>query len=370
MSRLSEVDLRLFNEGRHFRLWERFGAHLGEQDGSVGCRFVVWAPNARSVDVVGDFNGWSAGSCALSLRGTSGVWEGWGSSATAGQLYKYRIEQHDGRIVDKADPLARCTEIPPRTASVISADSFTWTDSDWIERRSRRNALTVPISTYELHPGSWVRSADGGHLSWLELADRLPDYLEAHGFTHVELMPVMEHPFYGSWGYQVSGYFAPSARYGCPQGLKSLIDRLHDRGIGVILDWVPSHFPADEFALARFDGTHLYEHEDPRLGRHPDWDSLIFNYGRHEVRSFLISSALYWLTEFHADGLRVDAVASMLYLDYSRGEGDWTPNRHGGRENLDAVEFIQQLNQEAYRAHPGILMVAEESTAWPGVTRP
>ncbi len=370
MSWLTSEDLHLFNEGRHFRMWERFGAHLADQDGVAGCRFAVWAPNARSVDVVGSFNDWTAGSCELSQSGSSGVWEGWCPGVLAGQLYKYRVVQEDGRVVDKADPLARCTELPPRTASVICADSFTWSDANWMDERDGRNGLAAPISTYELHPGSWDRAADGSSLSWLELADRLPDYLEAHGFTHVELMPVMEHPFFGSWGYQVTGFFAPSARYGRPEDLKALIDRLHARGIGVILDWVPSHFPADEFALARFDGTHLYEHQDPRLGLHPDWDSLIFNYGRHEVRSFLVSSALYWLTEFHADGLRVDAVASMLYLDYSRAEGEWVPNPMGGRENLDAVEFLQQLNQEAYRAFPGILMIAEESTAWPGVTRP
>jgi 1,4-alpha-glucan branching enzyme len=370
VSRLTGDDLHLFNEGRHFRMWERFGAHLADQDGIAGCRFAVWAPNARSVDVVGSFNDWTAGSCVLSPSGSSGVWEGWCPGVLDGQLYKYRIVQEDGRVVDKADPLARCTEVPPRTASVICADTFAWSDGTWMDERDGRNGLAAPISTYELHAGSWERAADGSSLSWLELADRLPDYLEAHGFTHLELMPVMEHPFFGSWGYQVTGFFAPSARYGRPEDLKELIDRLHARGIGVILDWVPSHFPADEFALARFDGTHLYEHQDPRLGLHPDWDSLIFNYGRHEVRSFLISSALYWLTEFHADGLRVDAVASMLYLDYSRAEGEWVPNPQGGRENLEAVEFLQQLNQEAYRAFPGILMIAEESTAWPGVTRP
>jgi len=370
VTRIADHVLRQFSESGYFRMWDQFGSHLEHEDGVAGCRFAVWAPGARAVDVVGDFNEWTPGSSTLSSRGPSGVWEGWCAGASEGQTYKYRIHHADGRVVEKADPLARCAELPPRTGSVIVADSFAWQDGEWMADRARRNSAASPISTYELHVGSWKRRADGSHLSWLELADRLPDYLETHGFTHVELMPVMAHPFYGSWGYQVTSFFAPTPRHGPPKDLKHLIDRLHQRGIGVILDWVPSHFPDDEFALARFDGTHLYEHPDPRLGRHPDWHSLIFNYGRQEVRSFLISSALYWLTEFHADGLRVDAVASMLYLDYSRAEGEWVPNRFGGRENLEAVEFVQQLNREAYRACPDVLMVAEESTAWPGVTRP
>lgn len=365
---LGELDLHLLGEGTHYRLWERLGAHPTD---AGRCRFAVWAPNAEAVHVVGDFNHWTTGADPLRPLGASGVWEG-AAAARRGDAYKFRIRTRDGAWVDRADPLARRTEVPPRTASIVYADEYAWGDEAWMARRSERNALDAPISIYELHPGSWRRVGADGHRSpgWRELAETLPSYLLDHGFTHAELLPVMEHPFFGSWGYQVTGYFAPSARYGPPEDLKVLVDALHRAGLGVILDWVPSHFPADEFALARFDGTHLYEHADPRRGHHPDWDSLIFNYGRHEVRAFLVSSALYWLSEFHADGLRVDAVASMLYLDYSRGEGEWVPNEHGGRENLEAVDFLRRLNTEAYRAFPGIQMIAEESTAWPGVTRP
>jgi 1,4-alpha-glucan branching enzyme len=367
---LSELDLHLLGEGTHYHLWERLGAHV--LGGGAGVRFAVWAPNAREVAVVGDFNDWTTDAAPLAPRGDSGVWEGVVPGARSGQAYKFRLRTPGDAWVDRADPLARRTEAPPRTASVIHEDDYAWRDGAWMEGRAARNALDAPMSIYELHPGSWMRRPEEGdrRLGWRELAELLPDYAVRHGFTHVELLPVMEHPFYGSWGYQVTGYFAPSARYGPPEDLKLLVDRLHEVGIGVLLDWVPSHFPADEFALARFDGTHLYEHADPRRGHHPDWDSLIFNYGRHEVRAFLVSSALYWLEEFHADGLRVDAVASMLYLDYSREEGEWLPNERGGRENLEAVDFLQRLNTEAYRRCPGIQMVAEESTAWPGVTRP
>jgi 1,4-alpha-glucan branching enzyme len=366
---LSDLDLHLLGEGTHYHLWERLGAHVAP---GRGCRFAVWAPNAREVHVVGDFNGWETGATALDRRGDSGVWEGVAADARPGQAYKFRVRTAAGDWADRADPLARRTEAPPRTASIVHEDRYEWRDAEWLAERGRRHALDAPISIYELHPGSWFRVPGEGNRSptWRELAPRLVDYVRRHGFTHVEFMPVMEHPFYGSWGYQVTGYFAPSARYGPPEDLKLLVDELHLAGIGVVLDWVPSHFPADEFALARFDGTHLYEHADPRRGHHPDWDSLIFNYGRHEVRSFLISSALYWLTEFHGDGLRVDAVASMLYLDYSREEGEWLPNVHGGRENLEAVDFLRRLNAEVYRRCPDTQTIAEESTAWPGVTRP
>ena len=367
---LTEVDLHLFGEGTHFTLWERLGAHVDES--RTGTRFAVWAPNAREVEVIGEFNGWQAGRSPLAPVERSGLWEGYVARALPGQAYKFRIRTPGGAWLDKADPLARRTEEPPRTASVIHAGEYEWRDADWMARRFERNSLSAPISIYELHPGSWVRIPEEGNraFGWRELAGRLPEYLVDHGFTHVELMPVMEHPFFGSWGYQVTGYFAPTARYGPPEDLKYLVDELHRAGIGVYLDWVPSHFPMDAFALAWFDGTHLYEHADPRKGHHPDWKSAIFNYGRPQVRSFLISSALYWLSEFHADGLRVDAVASMLYLDYSREEGQWVPNIHGGRENLEAVDFLRRLNREAYRRFPDVQMIAEESTAWPGVTRP
>jgi 1,4-alpha-glucan branching enzyme len=367
---LSDLDLHLLGEGTHYHLWERLGAHVLASD--AGVRFAVWAPNALAVHVVGDFNDWATGAAPLASRGASGVWEGIAADARPGDAYKFRIRTPGGDWTDRADPLARRTEVPSRTASVVQVDDYEWGDHEWMTGRSARNALDAPMSTYELHAGSWARMPEEGNrgLGWRELAERLPAYVVEHGFTHVELMPVMEHPFYGSWGYQVTGYFAPSARYGPPEDLKFLIEQLHRAGVGVIFDWVPSHFPADEFALARFDGTHLYEHADPRRGHHPDWDSLIFNYGRNEVRAFLISSALYWLEEFHADGLRVDAVASMLYLDYSREDGEWLPNEHGGRENLQAVDFLRRLNAEAYRRCPEIQMIAEESTAWPGVTRP
>jgi 1,4-alpha-glucan branching enzyme len=342
--------------------------------GAGGVYFAVWAPEARSVSVVGDFNGWDAHSHPLQPRAESGVWEGFVPGLERGALYKYHVvSRHRGYTVQKADPFAFLAETPPKTASVVwDIDDYDWADGEWLAGRGRRNALDAPMAVYELHLGSWMRPPeDGGRfLTYRELAPKLADYVRRMGFTHVELMPVMEHPFYGSWGYQVTGFFAATSRYGAPQDLMFLIDHLHQAGIGVILDWVPSHFPNDEHGLALFDGGQLYEHPDPRRGHHPDWDSLIFNYGRNEVRSFLISSALFWLDRYHADGLRVDGVASMLYLDYSRKEGEWLPNVHGGRENLEAVAFLRRLNEAVYAAHPDVQTIAEESTAWPMVSRP
>jgi 1,4-alpha-glucan branching enzyme len=366
-SLLGDIDIHLFNEGTHRRLYRVLGA----QPVPGGTHFAVWAPGARSVSVLGDWNGWSGGANPLSPRGSSGIWEGFVPEIGLGAVYKYRVTAQDGSSVDKADPLARRAEIPPKTASVVWSDDYRWGDDEWMSTRADRDAATAPMSIYELHLGSWRRIGEDGNrsLGYREIAAPLADHLTDLGFTHVELLPVTEHPFYGSWGYQCTGYFAASARYGDPADLKYLIDYLHQRGIGVILDWVPSHFATDEHGLARFDGTHLYEHADPRQGFHPDWGSLIFNYGRNEVRSFLISSATYWIEELHIDGIRVDAVASMLYLDYSRKEGEWIPNRHGGRENLEALDFLRQLNSAISADHPGVVTIAEESTAWPGVTR-
>ncbi|HEX6399238.1 MAG TPA: 1,4-alpha-glucan branching protein GlgB [Actinomycetota bacterium] len=365
--RLSGDDLYLFGEGTHARLADKLGAHPGPH----GTTFAVWAPNAEHVSVVGDFNGWDPDTDPLEPVGSSGIWAGAVAGAAPGQVYKFHVRSRVGRYrVDKADPFAVRTETPPRTGSVIWDLEYDWGDAAWLSRRGERSALAAPLSIYEVHVGSWRRSSDGGWLGYRELAEPLADHALDLGFTHVELLPVMEHPFYGSWGYQTTGYFAPSARFGTPQDLMFLIDHCHQRGLGVILDWVPSHFPADEHGLAFFDGTHLYEHADPRRGYHPDWHTLIFNYGRNEVRSFLLSSADHWLRAFHADGLRVDAVASMLYLDYSRKEGEWLPNELGGRENLEAVSFLRRLNEDVYREHPGVQTFAEESTAWPMVSRP
>ena len=366
--RLGEQDLHLFREGTHTRLYQQLGCRL-EGDGA---HFAVWAPNARGVSVVGDFNDWRAGSHPLRARDDgSGIWERTLPEVRAGQRYKYAITTREGRRLDKADPFARHAECPPATASVVWAEHpYPWGDSEWMRTRARRNALDAPIAVYEVHLGSWRRGEDGRMLDYRSAGRLLADYCVRLGFTHVELLPVMEHPFYGSWGYQTTGYFAPSSRHGTPEDFKALIDTLHQAGIGVILDWVPSHFPSDAHGLAMFDGTALFEHADPRQGFHPDWNSAIFNYGRHEVRAFLLSSAMFWLDEFHADALRVDAVASMLYLDYSRREGEWIPNRHGGRENLEAIDFLRRLNEAAYRDHPGVQMIAEESTAWPMVSRP
>jgi 1,4-alpha-glucan branching enzyme len=366
-SLITPDDLHWFNEGTHSHLQEKLGAHPVEG----GCHFSVWAPNAEHVSVVGDFNDWNAGATPLNPRDQSGIWEGFVPGVGSGTAYKYRIvSRHLGYTVNKADPLAFFNQEPPNTASVVWDLAYEWGDGDWMAARAARNSLSAPMSTYEMHIGSWMRGEGNRMLGYREIADRLVEYLRQTNFTHVEFLPIMEHPFYGSWGYQTTGYFAPTARYGTPQDCMYLVDRLHQEGFGVILDWVPSHFPGDEHALAYFDGTHLFEHEDPRLGYHPDWNSYIFNYGRNEVRAFLTSSALHWLGTYHADGLRVDAVASMLYLDYSRKAGEWIPNRHGGRENLDAISFLRWLNSEVYREHPDVQTIAEESTSWPMVSRP
>ncbi len=373
VSLLTADDIYLFNEGSHFQLHEKLGSHALEVDGEQGTHFAVWAPNARAVSVIGDFNGWDRERHPLKAKGDSGIWEGFVPGVGQGQIYKYHIASRatDYRV-DKADPFATYAEVPPRTGSVVWDLDYDWSDAEWMERRKERNALDAPIAVYEVHLGSWRRipEEDSRSLTYRELAQQLPAYLNETGFTHVEFLPVMEHPFAGSWGYQSTGYFAPTSRFGTPQDFMALIEALHAAGIGVILDWVPSHFPTDEHGLAYFDGTHLYEHADPRIGFHPDWGSYIFNYGRHEVRSFLISSALFWLDHYHADGLRVDAVASMLYRDYSRQQGEWIPNRHGGRENLEAVDFLKRLNTAVYERFPGVQTIAEESTSWPMVSRP
>jgi 1,4-alpha-glucan branching enzyme len=366
---LTEHDAYLFREGTHARLYERLGCHLDAKQKSA--RFGVWAPNARAVSVIGDWNGWRAGADMLAPRGdSSGLWEGSVRGAERGQAYKFRIESNaGGPVAEKADPFAVSSELPPATGSRAWTLEYDWGDAEWMKTRGPKNALDAPMSVYEVHAGSWKRK-DGAFLGYRELAHALADYVREMGFTHVELMPITEHPFYGSWGYQTTGYFAPTARYGTPQDFMYLVDHLHQAGIGVILDWVPSHFPADAHGLALFDGTHLYEHADPRQGFHPEWKSSIFNYGRNEVRSFLLSSALYWLDKYHIDGLRVDAVASMLYLDYARKDGEWVPNRYGGRENLEAIAFLRALNEAVYRDHPDCFTAAEESTAWPMVSRP
>jgi len=364
---LTADDLYLFAEGTHGRLAGKLGAHLHEG----GAAFAVWAPNAEQVSVIGDFNGWDAGAHPLSPVRSSGIWSGAVEGARAGHPYKFHIRsRHGGYEVDKADPFAFFAETPPKTGSILWDLDYDWGDGDWLSARHERDALSSPMSIYEVHLGSWRRGEDGGWLGYRDVAPDLADHAVDLGFTHVELLPVMEHPFYGSWGYQTTGYFAPTARFGTPQDLMFLIDHLHQRGLGVILDWVPSHFPSDQHGLAFFDGTHLYEHADPRRGYHPDWHTLIFNYGRDEVRSFLLSSADHWLRTYHADGLRVDAVASMLYLDYSRKAGEWVPNVQGGRENLEAVSFLRRLNEDVYREHRGVQTFAEESTAWPMVSRP
>ncbi|MGH9643588.1 MAG: 1,4-alpha-glucan branching protein GlgB [Terriglobales bacterium] len=370
---LSDYDLYLFNEGAHGRLYEKMGAHQVKHGGVEGVHFAVWAPDAWAVFVMGEFNGWNKHSLPLRVRGSSGVWEGFVPGLREGTSYKYHVEsRYHGFKVDKADPFAFFDEVPPKTASIVRSTWYEWGDQQWMQIRRERNSLRAPMSIYEVHIGSWMRNPDENNrpLSYRELAPRLADYVNRLGFTHIEFLPIMEHPFYGSWGYQTTGYFAPTSRYGTPQDFMYLVDYLHQQGIGVLLDLVPSHFPTDEYGLAYFDGTHLYEHSDLRQGFHPDWKSYIFNYGRNEVRSFLLSSAMFWLDRYHADGLRVDAVASMLYLDYSRKEGEWIPNRFGGRENLDAISFLQKMNQDAYQAHPEIQTVAEESTAWPMVSRP
>jgi 1,4-alpha-glucan branching enzyme len=372
-SLLTDDDLFLFNEGSHFRLYEKLGAHPLNREGVEGTSFAVWAPSAVSVSVMGDFNGWDKTSHPLRPKGQSGIWEGFIPGVGKGANYKYHIiSRHHGYRVDKTDPFALHTEVPPRTGSVIWDLDYSWGDAEWMENRERHNASHAPMAIYEVHLGSWMRVPEEGNrpLTYRELGPKLAEYVKNMGFTHVEFLPVMEHPFYGSWGYQVSGFFAPSSRYGTPQDFMVLIDRLHQEGIGVILDWVPSHFPSDEHGLGYFDGTYLFEHAEPSQRIHPDWDSLIFNYGRDEVRSFLLSSALFWLGVYHADGLRVDAVASMLYLDYGRRDGEWVPNRYGGNENLEAISFLRRLNEEIYGTYPHVQIVAEESTAWPMVSRP
>lgn len=370
---LTDYDTYLFNQGSHYDIWRKLGSHPMTVDDQPGAFFAVWAPNARAVSVIGDFNDWDKASHPLRPHGNSGVWQGFIPGVRRGALYKYHIVSSDGHYqVDKSDPYGVFHEVAPKTASVVWDLEYDWGDDEWMESRRERNGLHAPISIYEVHLGSWRRVRDEGFrsLSYRELAYQLAERVKWLGFTHVEFLPVMEHPFFGSWGYQTTGFFAPSSRYGTPQDFKFLIDYLHQQGIGVILDWAPSHFPNDEHGLAYFDGTHLYEHEDPRQGYHPDWNSYIFNFGRNEVRSFLISNALYWLEEYHVDGLRVDAVASMLYLDYSRRPGEWIPNKYGGRENLEAIDFLRKLNEEVFGRHPDVQTIAEESTAWPLVSRP
>jgi 1,4-alpha-glucan branching enzyme len=373
VSVLADHDLYLFNEGTHYKLYEKLGARPMCVDGVDGTYFAVWAPDAEQVFVMGDFNGWNKSSHPLGSRAQSGIWEGFVPGVGQGDIYKYFVaSRHRLYRVDKADPFAFFCEPPPRTGSVVWDLDYTWDDEAWMRDRHQRHSLHSPIAIYEVHLGSWMRVPEENHrsLTYRELAPKLAEYVVRLGFTHVELLPVMEHPFYGSWGYQTTGYFAPTNRYGTPQDFMYFVDHLHQNGIGVILDWVPSHFPSDEHGLAYFDGTHLYEHSDVRKGFHPDWSSYIFNYGRNEVRAFLTSSALFWLDKYHVDGLRVDAVASMLYLDYSRKEGEWIPNQYGGRENLEAIGLLRQLNENVYKNHPDVQMVAEESTAWPMVSRP
>ncbi len=366
---LGELDLHLIREGRHEQLWEVLGAHVRSFDGMAGTvtgtSFAVWAPSARGIRVVGNFNHWDGRGLPMRVLGSTGVWELFVPGIADGTTYKYEILGADGVWRQKADPMAFHTEHPPSTGSVVFTEDYAWQDGAWIEQRARTDWLTAPMSVYEVHLGSWRQG-----LSYRELADQLVDYVREAGFTHVEFLPVMEHPFGGSWGYQVSSYFAPTSRFGSPDEFRHLVDRLHQAGIGVLVDWVPAHFPKDEWSLGRFDGTALYEHEDPRLGEHPDWGTYVFNFDRREVRNFLVANAVYWCEQFHIDGLRVDAVASMLYLDYSRREGEWIPNQFGGRENLAAIEFLKEMNATVYKRVPGIVTVAEESTAWPGVSRP
>ena len=372
-SRFSDYDIHLFKSGHHYKLYQKFGAHLVEHNGTEGTYFAVWAPNADAVFVLGTFNDWNRASHPLRPKGSSGIWEGFVPGIGQGTLYKYFVHSRFmGYRVEKADPFATFNEIPPKKASIVWNLNYSWNDGAWMQERKSRNGLDKPISTYEVHLGSWRRIPEEGNrsLSYRELAPALSEYVREMGFTHVEFLPLMDHPFFGSWGYQITGYFAPSGNYGTPQDLMFLIDTLHQNGIGVILDWVPSHFPADEHGLAYFDGTHLFEHADPRQGYHPEWNSYIFNYGRHEVRSFLASNAIFWLDKYHADGLRVDAVASMLYLDYARQPGEWVPNRYGGRENIEAIEFLKELNGSIYGSYPDVQTIAEESTAWPMVSRP
>ena len=371
-SLFTDFDIDLFKAGKHFRLYEKLGAHLVEVDGVKGVYFAVWAPSARSVSVVGDFNYWIQGEHQLNVRwDSSGIWEGFIPGLEKGTTYKYKIQSNNGGIItEKADPFALYCEHPPHTASVIWDLNYDWKDKNWMETRIEHNGLDKPYSVYEVHLGSWKRNAEGKFLTYLELAEELVDYVKETGFTHVEFMPIMEYPYDPSWGYQLVGYFAPTSRFGKPQDFMVLVDKLHQAGIGVILDWVPSHFPEDAHGLGFFDGSNLFEHPDRRKGYHPDWKSLVFNYGRNEVRAFLISNAIFWLQQYHVDGLRVDAVASMLYLDYSRNEGEWEPNIFGGRENLDTISFLKEFNEAVYSSFEGVQTIAEESTSFPMVSRP
>src|SRR6266566_1151944 len=372
---LTPYDIHLFKEGKHFKLHEKLGSHPTHLDGREGTQFAVWAPSAKHVSVIGDFNEWRSGLHPLSLRkDDSGIWEGFIAGPTRGSLYKYHVESkaHLGYSMDKGDPFALHWEIPSRTASVVWDLKHSWDDAEWMRTRADKNSLNSPFAIYEMHIGSWKRVPEDTNrsLTYRETAHDLPSYLEEMRFTHVEFLPIMEHPYSRSWGYQTLGYFAPTSRFGIPEDFMHLVDELHRRGFGVILDWVPSHFPSDAYGLAYYDGSHLFEYADPKKGYHPDWKSYIFDFGKGEVRSFLASSAMFWLDVYHADGLRVDAVASMIYLDYSRKKGEWIPNQYGGRENLEALSFIRDLNQAVYRAHPDVQMIAEESTAWPMVSRP
>jgi len=372
-SAISEFDLYLLAEGTHYRAYEKLGAHLTGKDGKRGVQFAVWAPNAKRVSIIGDFNNWNPNAAIMSSS-TAGIWEGFVPDIGQGASYKYHIEsRYRDYKVDKADPYGFASEIRPETASrVWNLDNYSWHDESWMKNRTNTNSLGSPLSFYEVHLGSWKRALDENNrwLTYRELAPLLADYVHDAGFTHIEFLPVMEHPFDGSWGYETLGYFAPTSRFGTPDDFMYLVDYLHQRGIGVVLDWVPAHFPKDEAGLGYFDGSHLYEHEDPRQGEHPDWNTFVFNYGRNEVQNFLISNALFWMDKYHVDGLRVDAVASMLYLDYGRREGQWIPNRFGGKENLDAVHFLRTLNEHVYGAYPDTMMIAEESTSWPQVSRP
>ena len=369
---LTDFDRYLFGSGNHWKLYEKLGAHPRKVQDQQGVNFALWAPNAQSIQVVGDFNQWDGRAHPMRKQIPSGVWELFVPNVQAGMNYKYRVRSLDGRIIDKADPLAFYSEVPPRTASIVHSLSYQWNDARWLDERAQNRILQKPISIYEVHLGSW-RKCEGTNHGWLnyrELAHQLVEYCQQMGFTHLELLPISEHPFSGSWGYQTTGYFSATSRYGTPEDFMYFVDHCHQNSIGVIIDWVPAHFPKDALGLYRFDGSALYEHEDPRQGEHPDWGTMVFNYGRHEVRNFLISNALFWFDRFHIDGLRVDAVASMLYLDYSRNPGDWIPNEFGGRENLDAVHFLREFNRQVHSDFPGVLTIAEESTAWPGVSHP
>ncbi len=370
---VSDFDRYLFGAGKHWQVYEKLGSHLRDVDGNVGVNFAVWAPNAQSVQVIGDFNHWDGRSHSMQKQIPSGIWELFVPNIGEGQKYKYRVRMMDGQVVDKTDPFGFFAELPPRTASIVSSlDRYEWQDTSWMDRRKSENQLDKPISIYEVHLGSW-RKCEGGIHGWMnyrDIAHQLVQYCKEMGFTHIELLPVSEHPFTGSWGYQTVGYFSITSRYGTPEDFMYFVDHCHQNGVGVIIDWVPAHFPKDSHGLRRFDGSALYEHEDPRQGEHPDWGTMIFNFGRTEVQNFLISNALFWLDKYHIDGLRVDAVASMLYLDYSRKDGEWIPNAYGGRENLEAIHLLREFNAQAHAQHPGVLTIAEESTAWPGVSRP